>query len=233
MERVKDRTLKAYDYLAYYYDLLLGDEEAFNIWLKEIESEKFKTVLELASGSGVMARILKDKGYDVIASDISESMKDASQVNFDGEYLILNMIDFDLNKKFDLVLCICDSINYLNEEELDSFFKSCYKHMNDNGRLIFDMHHKERLNEFKEEYVEEGELEDLQYQWTINADQYNKTINEHFTFYTPDAMIQEQHVQHVFDPEMIISKMKTVGFEVRYIEDFVKDEKVLLVGRKI
>ena len=46
-------------------------------------------------------------------------------------------------------------------------------------------------------------------------------------------MIQEQHVQHVFDPEMIISKMKTVGFEVKYIEDFVKDEKVLLVGRKV
>ena len=92
MERSDNRTLKAYDYLAYYYDLLLGDEEAFSYWLDEIEKEKFNTILELASGSGVMAKILKEKGCEVIASDISESMKEASKVNFDGEYLILNMI---------------------------------------------------------------------------------------------------------------------------------------------
>lgn len=232
MERVKDRVLKAYDYLAYYYDYLLGDEDAFSFWLKEIETEKFKTVLELASGSGVMAKLLKDKGYDVIASDISKSMKEASKSNFDGEYLLLNMIDFNLNRKFDLVLCICDSINYLNEEELDSFFNSCYKHLNDGGRLIFDMHSLERLNEFKEEYIEEGKIEEIDYQWTINSDQYDKTINEHFTFYTPDGMIQEQHTQHVFDPNMIISKMESIGFKVKYIEDFVRNEKVLLVGRK-
>lgn len=232
MERVKDRTLKAYDYLAYYYDALLGDEEAFSYWLKEIEKDQFKSVLELASGSGVMAKILKDKGYEVIASDISLAMKEASKINFDSEYLIINMIDFDLNRKFDLVLCICDSINYLNIDELDSFFKSCYKHLNNGGRLIFDMHHLERLNEFKEEYVEEGDLEDIQYQWTINVDSFDRTINEHFTFYTPDGMIQEQHTQHVFDPNMIINKMKQIGFEVEYKEDFIKNEKVLFIGRK-
>lgn len=232
MERSNNRTLKAYDYLAYYYDLLLGDEEAFSYWLDEIEKENFHTVLELAAGSGVMAKILKDKGYDVVASDISESMKEASKANFNGEYLIINMINYELDNQFDLVLCICDSINYLQEDELDSFFKCAYKHLNDNGRLIFDMHNVLRLDEFKDEYIEEGELEDIQYQWTINSDNESKTINEHFTFYTDDGMIQEQHTQHVFEPKMIIEKMKNVGFNVEYKEDFIKDEKVLLVGRK-
>lgn len=232
MERSNNRNLKAYDYLAYYYDLLLGDEEAFSYWLQEIESEKFSTVLELAAGSGVMARILKEKGYKIIASDISESMKEASKVNFDGEYITLNMINYKLNKKFDLVLCICDSINYLVEDELDSFFKCAYEHLNPNGRLIFDMHNTKRIAEFKEEYIEEGELEDIQYQWTINSDEESKTINEHFTFYTSDGMIQEQHTQHVFDIDLIIRKMENAGFTVKYIEDFIKDEKVLLVGRK-
>lgn len=233
MEGSNNRNLKAYDYLAYYYDLLLSDEEAFNnYWLKEIEKEDFKTVLELASGSGIMASILKKRGYDVIASDISESMKEASKSNYDGEYLILNMIEYKLNRKFDLVLCICDSFNYLEEDEIDSFLKCSYEHLNKGGRLIFDMHHLDRLNEFKNEYIEEDEIDGIQYQWTINADDYTKTINEHFTFYTPDGMIQEQHTQHVFDPNMVISKMKNIGFEVKYIEDFIKGEKVLLEGRK-
>lgn len=232
MEGSRDRTLKAYDYLAYYYDLLLSDVDSFSLWLNEIEKEKFNTVLELASGSGIMAKILKDKGYDILASDISESMKEASKANFDGEYEIINMINYDLNKTFDLVLCICDSVNYLEEDELDSFFECAYKHLNRGGRLIFDMHHKHRLVEFEEEYVEEGKLEDINYQWTILADNYDNTLNEHFTFYTSDGMIQEQHTQHVFDSEMIINKMQKVGFDVNYIEDFIKNEKVLLVGRK-
>ena len=233
MERTNSLTLKAYDYLAYYYDELLGDEEAFSLWLNEIESEPFESCLELASGSGTMAKILKSKGYQVVASDISESMKDVSKNNFDGEYLILNMSNFKLDRKFDLILCICDSINYLNEDELDSFFKCTYEHLNINGRLIFDMHNLKRIDEFKDEYVEEGDIDtDTQYQWTIMSDPFSMQLNEHFTFYTPDGMIQEQHTQNVFVPSMIIEKMKNVGYQVKYIEDFVKDEKVLLVGRK-
>lgn len=231
MERFNDKTLNAYDYLAYYYDLLLSDDESLSIWLKEIESEPFKTVLELASGTGTMAAILKEKGYDVIASDISESMKEASKANFNGEYKIINMINYDLNQKYDLVLCICDSINYLNEDELDSFFKCAKNHLNPNGRLIFDMHHLDRLKEFEEEYIEEGNIEGLNYQWTINADNFLKTVNEHFAFYTKDGLIQEMHSQNVFEPQMVIDKMHKYFEDVKYIEDFIPSEKVLLIGK--
>lgn len=232
MEGSNNRNLKAYDYLAYIYDELLGDEESFKLWLKEIESEKFNDVLELASGSGVLANILKNKGYNIIASDISSSMKDAAKRNYNGEYLILNMTNYHLDKKFDLVLCVCDSINYLEEDELDSFFKCAYEHLNNNGRLVFDMHHKARIDEFKEEYIEEGQLGDIKYQWTINSDEFANLLNEHFTFYTSDGMIQEQHTQHIFDLDLVIRKMKDAGFKVKCIDEFVKDEKILMEGRK-
>lgn len=225
------KNVSNYEVLAKYYDDLLQDEEALSLWLKYIESEPFNTVLELASGSAVMSGILKNKGYDITASDISEQMKDAAKKNFDGEYLILNMIEYDLHKKYDLILCICDSINYLNEDELDSFFKCAYNHLNDNGRLIFDMHHKERLNEFKDQYIEEGYVDDVPYQWTILSDEFDNTISEHFTFYLNDVMVQEHHVQNVFDLDMIKNKMAKY-FDYQIIEDFVEDEKILVVGRK-
>ena len=139
MERL-DQEVNEYEYLAKYYDFLLGDKDAFDYWLKYIEEVPFKSCLELASGSGVLAGILKEKGYDIIASDISKEMKEASKDNFDGEYLLLNMIDFNLDKTFDLILCVCDSLNYLYEDELSTMFKSVYKHLNLNGRFIFDMH---------------------------------------------------------------------------------------------
>lgn len=231
MERFNNRNLEAYDYLAYYYDELLGDEESLNFWLAEMEKEKFVSVLELAAGSGTMAKILKNKGYEVTASDISQSMKEASKDKYNGEYLILNMADYNLNRKFDLIICICDSVNYLNLEEFKSFVKCAKKHLNKNGRLLFDMHNIKRLKEFKEEYIEEGQLSTVQYQWTIKSNQSDNTLHEHFTFYTPDGMIQEQHLQYVYNPKTIIEIMNNEGFNVKYIEDFIKDEKVLLVGK--
>ena len=220
-----------YDYLAKYYDLLLQDEEALSLWLKYIEKEKFDSVLELASGSGVMAKILKSKGYDIVASDLSKAMKESARNNYDGKYLILNMIDYHLDRKFDLILCICDSINYLLKDELDSFFKCAYEHLNDNGRLIFDSHHTERLNEFKDGYIEEGYIDDMAYQWNIQSDEFDNSIYEHFTFYTNDGMIQEHHHQSVFDIDTIKDKMNKY-FDVKIIEDFVQDEKILVIGRK-
>lgn len=228
-----NKEVKEYEYLAKYYDYLLGDEEAFNFWLEYINAKDYHTVLELASGSGVLAGILKKQGKEVTASDISKEMKEVATNNFDGEYLILNMIDFDLHKKYDLILCVCDSINYLYEEELEQMFKSVYKHLNDGGRFIFDMHNPKRLNEFDEEYIEEGQIdENIYYQWTINSDTFDRTVNEHFTFYTPEGMIQEQHTQNVFEVDDVKNKLENVGLESEVVMDFIEDEKILFIGTK-
>lgn len=228
-----NKEVKEYEYLAKYYDYLLGDEEAFDFWLEYINAKDYHTVLELASGSGVLAGILKKQGKEVTASDISKEMKEVATNNFDGEYLILNMIDFDLHKKYDLILCVCDSINYLYEEELEQMFKSVYKHLNDGGRFIFDMHNPKRLKEFDEEYIEEGQIdENIYYQWTINSDTFDRTVNEHFTFYTPEGMIQEQHTQNVFEVDDVKNKLENVGLESEVVMDFIEDEKILFIGTK-
>lgn len=228
-----NKEVKEYEYLAKYYDYLLGDEEAFNFWLEYINAKDYHTVLELASGSGVLAGILKKQGKEVTASDISKEMKEVATNNFDGEYLILNMIDFDLHKKYDLILCVCDSINYLYNEELEQMFKSVYKHLNDGGRFIFDMHNPKRLKEFDEEYIEEGQIdENVYYQWTINSDTFDRTVNEHFTFYTPEGMIQEQHTQNVFEVDDVKNKLENVGLESEVVMDFIEDEKILFIGTK-
>lgn len=228
-----NKEVKEYEYLAKYYDYLLGDEDAFDFWLEYINAKDYHTVLELASGSGVLAGILKKQGKEVTASDISKEMKEVATNNFDGEYLILNMIDFDLHKKYDLILCVCDSINYLYEEELEQMFKSVYKHLNDGGRFIFDMHNPKRLKEFDEEYIEEGQIdENVYYQWTINSDTFDRTVNEHFTFYTPEGMIQEQHTQNVFEVDDVKNKLENVGLESEVVMDFIKVEKILFIGTK-
>ena len=226
------RDVANYSALAAYYDELLQDEESLSYWLDYIETEPFDSVLELASGSGVMAKILSAKGHAVTASDLSLEMMSASRKNYDGEYLILNMTDYHLGKQYDLVLCICDSINYLETDELDSFFACAAEHLHSGGRLLFDMHHQERLKEFAEEYVEEDYVCGVPYQWTILSDPEESTLNEHFTFYTAQGMVQEHHTQNVFPSDVIEEKMKKY-FEVQIVEDFIENEKILVIGRKL
>lgn len=226
------KEVKDYEILASYYDELLGNEEGYQVWLPYIQKINGKSILEVASGSGVFAKILQKEGYDITASDISEKMKSAARKNgFVGEYLTLDMRYFDLNKKFDLILCICDSFNYLEEEEIEYFFTCARKHLNPNGKLLFDMHHHKRLNEFENEYIEEGSLQDgTQYQWTILSDKKNMTVHENFVFYTMDGLLKESHQQKIYSPEFISTIAKKYDIDIEWIIDFVNDEKILGIG---
>ena len=226
------RVVNNYQILSKYYDELLQDEESFSLWSKYFDLKPYHSVLELASGSALFTNYIKNLGKDIIASDISLDMKEVAKNNFDGEYLLLDMRDFNLDKKFDLIICVVDSINYLEDNELDLCFISVYKHLNDGGRFIFDMHHINRLNEFEEEYIEEGYLNDIAYQWCIQSEKELNQINQRFTFYIDDMMYQEYHSQNVFSEELIMTKMKSCGYNVYTINDFVEDEKVLVIGEK-
>ena len=229
------KEVKNYELLAQYYDELLIGDSSYEPWLKYINAQEYQTVLELASGSAVLAKLLKKQGKDVVASDLSEKMMEVALKNgFDGEYQIINMVDYKLERHFDLVLCILDSINYLEEDELYSFFKAAYNHLNKGGRFIFYLHSLKRLNEFKDEYVEEGNLLDgTAYQWTILSDTYEKTLLENFVFYTSDGIVLERHQQKVFEPELLIKLMEEIGFKVTRVADFIPDEKELLIGEKL
>ena len=57
------KDVKNYQALAKYYDELLQDVDSLDIWVQYIEKYiRGKNILELASGSGVMADFLKNKG---------------------------------------------------------------------------------------------------------------------------------------------------------------------------
>lgn len=234
MERSENlKTLDNYERLAYYYEKLLEDDEAFSLWLEYIESYPAKKILELASGNGALANILKEKGYQILASDISKSMQSVAVKRYDLPYLILNMIDFKLDDKFDMILCVCDSINYLSDyEEMKRMFENVYEHLNEGGVFIFDMHHPQRLSEFKEEYIEEGYIDDVAYQWTILADQMTDELLENFIFYEKEGIVMENHCQKVFAIDKVRDLLKASQFEVKVYEDFIKDEKVLFIGEK-
>ena len=82
-------------------------------------------------------------------------------------------------------------------------------------------------------YIEEGIVDDIAYQWTIQSDAIDMTINEHFAFYLQDKVVEEAHTQRVYPKDTVIRILEDIGFKVTCIDDFIKDEKVLFIGEKI
>lgn len=208
-----------YNLLAQYYDGLVKDDQASKAWVDFIMLNiSGKRLLELACGSGEITLALANQGYEIDASDLSQAMideamkkTDANKVNF----FIMDMCNIEVHKSYDGVLCLCDSINYLlQEEDINNMFQSIYDCLNVNGTFIFDMHSVNRLEEFEEEFYEEGIVDNNEYTWSILAQE--DYLYHNFLFYDENAKVSlEQHIQRVYSHEMIESLLEPYfNFEV-------------------
>lgn len=230
-----------YNTLAHYYDALVKDEEASRQWVSWIESElKPSECLELACGSGEITEMLAQKGYIMTALDLSaEMVKQAKSKNHEHSitFLCQDMRHLDNLGRFTAIFCLCDSFNYiLSHQEVDAFFKEVHDHLKENGFFFFDTHSLDRLDEFKEEYNETGAFEDgCQYQWSIMSE--DDFVYQDFAFYMNNEVIQEHHIQRVYDPDWLQTCLSQYFDLVKVSTDFDQDgicqgEKYFYICRK-
>lgn len=95
---------------------------------EEILRSERDLVVELGCGTGTLTELLYQKGYDMIGIDSSEQMlsqalKKRERSGSEILYLCQDMRQLDLYCTAGTILSVCDSINYLLEEEdiLDTF----------------------------------------------------------------------------------------------------------------
>lgn len=101
-------------------------------------------VLDLGCGTGTLTELLYEKGYDMMGIDNSEEMlriamekkeKSGSEIL----YLCQDMRDLDLYSTVGTVISVCDSINYLLEDEdVEDTFSLVNNYLYPGGLFIFD-----------------------------------------------------------------------------------------------
>ncbi len=161
---------RPYEKFAKIYDSVMPDkfyEDYFGFVVEILKKhgKRPKETLELACGTGKLARLFLEKGYAIEGLDLSESMLDVARKKGLKVHRG-NMIVFELNKKYDLVLCVFDSLNYVQQQsELQKCFESVNKHLNQDGLFIFDMNPPNKINitfprnPAKTQYYKIGETE--------------------------------------------------------------------------
>lgn len=142
-----------YENFAKVYDIFMENipYEEWVLYLEKIfkKYEKSpKLVAELGCGTGTMTTLLAKKGYEMIGIDFSEQMlAKAREKAIDNKVNILfleqDMTEFELYGTVDCVISVCDSINYiLEEEQLLKVFKLVNNYLEPKGLFIFDINTK-------------------------------------------------------------------------------------------
>ncbi len=104
---------------------------------------KVGEVLDMGCGTGGIAALLADRGYDMVALDISPEMLNiAREKNYGKNTLLLcqDMRDFELYGTVQAIYSSFDCINYLTEKgDLTRVFALVRNYLESGGLFIFDI----------------------------------------------------------------------------------------------
>jgi len=123
------------------YDFEYGHyKKDFNLFLNLKTSDS--TVLDLACGTGRLSIPLQKKGFKVTGLDISSNMLEYAKSKSNQlpiNYIQGDIRNFQLNKKFDLIIMAGNSFQaLLTKEEQCTMFKSVQAHLKQKGLFAFN-----------------------------------------------------------------------------------------------
>ena len=142
--------MDSYTSFAMVYDTFM-DNIPYKDWCEYLKSLLCRyginsgLVLDMGCGTGNMTELLSDEGYDMIGIDCSEdmlaiAMEKTAEKNKDILYLLQDMRSFELYGTVRAVVSVCDSMNYiLEEDELREVFRLVNNYLDPEGIFIFDM----------------------------------------------------------------------------------------------
>jgi len=140
----------SYTKLARFYDPVIGDRRDtvnFIAALIERHQRETRTILEIACGTGAVLGLLSES-YEVTGLDRSRNMLAIARRKLPYVKLYRqDMTRFNLNQRFDAILCIFDSINHLVRfADWQKVFRRVKSHLNERGLFIFDVNTPSRLH---------------------------------------------------------------------------------------
>ena len=139
-------TRRAYEVLARRYDLLTGSYD-HETWLCALEALALahglrgRRVLDVACGTGKSFLPLLGRGYAVTATDLSPAMLAQARAKAPGVELVeADMCELPALGEFDLVTCLDDALNYLDDiDDVRSALAGMRRHLAPAGLAIWDV----------------------------------------------------------------------------------------------
>ena len=220
--------MEAYSSFSQVYDLFM-DNVPYEDWSRYVTGLLAEygitdgLVLDLGCGTGKMTRLLADAGYDMIGVDYSEEMLEIARERQDEQnrddilYLMQDMREFELYGTVRAVISICDSINYiLEEDDLRHVFELVNNYLDPKGIFIFDLNTVYKYRELLGENTISENREESSFIWD-NYFYEDEMVNEYdLTLFIREKdnlyrKYEELHYQKAYELEQVKRLLEEEG----------------------
>lgn len=224
--------MEAYTGFAQVYDTFM-DNVPYDEWGEYLVSllKKYGVedglVLDMGCGTGAMTRYLDAHGYDMTGIDVSEEMLTIAKEKSSPDilYLLQDMREFELYGTMRAAVSICDSMNYiLEEDDLLRVFSLVNNYLDPGGIFIFDLNTVYKYQGILGEQTIAEDREECSFIWDNFYDE-EEMINE----YDLTVFVQEEgdlfrrycetHYQRAYSLETVRALIEKAGMEVLAIYD--------------
>ena len=182
-----------------------------------------RTVLDVACGTGEHARVLAERhGLAVDGIDLEpEFVRIATAKNPAGRFVVADMCDFDLGRRYDVVMCLFSSIAYVRT--LDRVARAIGRfraHVAPGGAIIVEPWFPPDFLQDGRTSTDVGERDDVRVERRARTEVDGLLSRLHFEYDIVDHgrahHATEVHELGLFTPEEMIAAFESNGLTVDY-----------------
>ncbi len=220
--------MPAYQAFAGLYDALMDDVD-YDAWagyylaLIGRMGVTPRTLCDCACGTGAMSVRFARQGIRVTGVDLSVDMLElarqkALHYGVQAMFVCQNMCALALPRPVDALVCACDGVNYLlDDDRLRAFFARARQALKPGGALAFDISSAYKLRKTLGNNFFGEDRGDIAYLWSNRFDEAEETVTMDLTFFTRESdgryrRFDELHVQKAHEPEHLLALLAECGF---------------------
>jgi len=228
-----------YSSFARHYDTYMEHVE-YNKWVNFVLRRYYKDcgkdpeqILELACGTANIATKLVERGFLVDASDIaSDMLKVAYKKPFAPKLFLSDMSAPAEKNKYDFVLLLFDSINYLKRKNsIEKLFQNIYNYIKQDGVFIFDISTLQNCRDNFDNFVNIEDQEDFYFIHQGDMDESENFQFSHLTFFEKQGYNfkrrDEIHKQRIYRVQELIDLANKSEFTLTGIYSIDKTKNLL------
>ena len=197
-----------YKEFAKYYDKFYSkkDYQKEALFLKNFINKKDK-IIDIGCGTGMHASLLND--YNIDGLDLNKEMLEIAKTRINGSLYQQNILDINIDKKYDVVMSMFAVINYLKDiGELEKCLVNLKKILKPNGKIIIDLHNPQNSGKKIDSF------NNMKRTMIWNYDKETKIEKSNIIFEVNDKIYNDSHIFRIFSINEIKKVCKKIGLKV-------------------